>query len=372
MGPAAAAAAAALLRSNPIAAALPAALSFVATRSGGGWAGARRPTHTTSDCPAAAAPAASTATTITPLPRLRPADRIPAALEVIAEARRRASAAAVATAGPTFASSAPALLDVAAVSAHPPLYTRGAFEAVAPEHLPPTTLRQRVAHRLILGVRTLFDKATGYREGAVLTEAQWLSRCILLETVAGVPGFVGGALRHLQSLRLMRPDGGRINTLLEESENERMHLLTFLELRRPGRLFRAAVTVAQGVAWNAYFAAFLLSPRSCHAFVGYLEEQAVRTYTHLLAEMDTGRVFVGAPAPEVARLYWRLGEDATLRDVVLAIRADEKAHAEVNHTLSLIDEHAPNPFATATGGPGDGGGKCRGGGGGGHGECAPK
>lgn len=61
----------------------------------------------------------------------------------------------------------------------------------------------------------------------------------------GVPGMVGGMLRHMQSLRAMRRDNGWIHTLLEEAENERMHLLTFLSLRQPGVLFRAAVLVAQ-------------------------------------------------------------------------------------------------------------------------------
>jgi hypothetical protein len=57
-------------------------------------------------------------------------------------------------------------------------------------------------------------------------------RAIFLETVAGVPGFAGGMIRHLQSLRRMERDQGWIHTLLEEAENERMHLMTFLELRR--------------------------------------------------------------------------------------------------------------------------------------------
>lgn len=38
----------------------------------------------------------------------------------------------------------------------------------------------------------------------------------------------------------------RIHTLLEEAENERMHLLTFMQLRQPGILFRAAVLGGQG------------------------------------------------------------------------------------------------------------------------------
>jgi hypothetical protein len=56
---------------------------------------------------------------------------------------------------------------------------------------------------------------------------------------------VAGMLRHMRSLRSMRRDHGWIHTLLEEAENERMHLLTFLQLRQPGPLFRAMVLLAQ-------------------------------------------------------------------------------------------------------------------------------
>ena len=95
-----------------------------------------------------------------------------------------------------------------------------------------------------------------------------------IQTVAGVPGFVGAMVRHLQSLRLMKRDGGFIHTLLEEAENERMHLLTFLQLHRPSLPVRALVLIAQGVMTNAFFVGFLISPRWCHRFVGFLEEEA--------------------------------------------------------------------------------------------------
>ena len=39
-----------------------------------------------------------------------------------------------------------------------------------------------------------------------------------------------------------------VNTFPEEAENERMHLLTALVLRKPGFLFRLAVIGAQGIA----------------------------------------------------------------------------------------------------------------------------
>lgn len=68
---------------------------------------------------------------------------------------------------------------------------------------------------------------------------------------------------------MLRYDGGRINTLLDESENERMHLLTFLELgEKKGPLFRGAVLVAQGVMWNFFFALYIASPNT-GAFAGF-------------------------------------------------------------------------------------------------------
>lgn len=48
---------------------------------------------------------------------------------------------------------------------------------------------------------------------------------VVLETVAALPGMIGGAFRHMKSLRNMKRDNGWIHPLWEEAENERMHLL---------------------------------------------------------------------------------------------------------------------------------------------------
>jgi len=64
----------------------------------------------------------------------------------------------------------------------------------------------------------------------------------------------------------MKRDYGWIHTLLEEAENERMHLLTFLSLKQPGLLFRAAVLGAQGVFFNLFMATYLFSPSTCHRY----------------------------------------------------------------------------------------------------------
>lgn len=60
-----------------------------------------------------------------------------------------------------------------------------------------------------------------------------MCHAMLLETVAAVPGMVGGMLLHLKSLRRFEHSGGWIKALLEEAENERMHLMTFIELSQP-------------------------------------------------------------------------------------------------------------------------------------------
>jgi threonyl-tRNA synthetase len=58
----------------------------------------------------------------------------------------------------------------------------------------------------------------------------------------------------------MERDHGWIHTLLEEAENERMHLLTFIKLKRPGLAFRTAVIITQGIFMNGFFLAYLINP----------------------------------------------------------------------------------------------------------------
>lgn len=61
--------------------------------------------------------------------------------------------------------------------------------------------------------------------------------------------------------------------------------------------------------------------------------EAVVSYTHYLEEIDAGRT-ANTPAPKIARDYYKLAETATLRDVVVAVRADEQGHADVNHGMA--------------------------------------
>ena len=240
------------------------------------------------------------------------------------------------------------------------------MEAVVIAHREAKTWSDWTALAAIRTLRWGLDLATGYKHDKavasgeksaknanqkhVMTARKYMIRNIFLESVAGVPGMVAGMLRHLHSMRRMKRDNGWIESLLEESYNERMHLLTFLKMGEPGPFMRFMVLAAQGVFFNASFVAYLVSPRTFHRFFGYLEEEAVLTYTREIADLDAGRLpeWENLVAPDIAIKYWHMPEGhRTMRDLLLYIRADESKHREVNHTLGNLDQKEdPNPFVS--------------------------
>ena len=131
----------------------------------------------------------------------------------------------------------------------------------------------------------------------------------------------------------MVDDNGWIRTLMEEAENERMHLMTFIEVAQPTSLERFVIVIAQWIFYIGFFLLYLVSRRTAHRLVGYFEEEAVLSYTQYLEEIDAGRS-PNVAAPAIARRYWKLADDSTLRDVVLVVRADEAHHRDVNHGLA--------------------------------------
>ncbi len=196
-------------------------------------------------------------------------------------------------------------------------------------HIAPKTISDKIAYGFVKLLRFVADKFFAKRYG---------HRAVVLETVAAVPGMVGGLLQHLSAIRRIKDDQGWIKTLLDEAENERMHLMTFIEIAEPNKLERAVIMIVQMLFYNAYFFLYLFAPRTAHRVVGYFEEEAVYSYTQYLNEVDSGR-HENTPAPQIAIEYWNLPTDARLRDVIIAVRADEAEHRDVNHGfVSILDE----------------------------------
>lgn len=191
-------------------------------------------------------------------------------------------------------------------------------------HKPAAQINDKIAYALVKFFRFFADTFFRKRYG---------NRAIVLETVAAVPGMVGAGLLHLHCLRKIKDDEGWIKKLLDEASNERMHLMTFICIAKPNLFERFIIFFAQMLFVIMYLAMYVISSRTAHRFVGYLEEEAVISYDHYLEEIDSGRI-ANCPAPDIAKHYWQLADNATLRDVILVVRQDEVDHRDVNHLLA--------------------------------------
>lgn len=218
---------------------------------------------------------------------------------------------------------------------------------IALTHVQPETISDKLALNAVKLVRFGFDTATCWNHD--ITQEKILQRVIFLETIAAVPGMTAAIIRHFSSLRYMERDGGLINMFLEEATNERMHLLTFVTMKDPSYLFRAAVIGSQFAFGSGFLLAYIISPNFCHRFVGYVEEEACSTYTKIIdaiekapegSELASWRT---EKAPKIAIAYWHLGEKGTVLDVMKAVRADEAEHRDVNHSVVGLKPGDVNP-----------------------------
>ena len=158
-------------------------------------------------------------------------------------------------------------------------------------------------------------------------------RAVVLETIAAVPGMVGGMLAHFKSLRKMIDDGDFIKELLEEADNERMHLMTFIAIAKPSAFERFIIMAGQFIFGAFYTILYIFFKRTAHRMVGYFEEEAVFSYTEYLNEIDSGKI-PNTPAPDIAINYWGLDKNATLKEVIEVIRDDEAGHRDRNHAIA--------------------------------------
>jgi len=237
--------------------------------------------------------------------------------------------------------------------AYPPALNAKELESLGDVyHFVPKTFRDKVAFKIVQFMEWLMHMF--FRE-------KYDHHAVTLETVAAVPvcssvhgrcgkkdlsklnatmlmphphqGIVASFHRHLRSLRSMRRDNGWINPLQEEAENERMHLLIWMQVTKPSFVERAFVLFAQGLYVAFYSVLYATSSSTAHRSIGYLEECAHRAYNDYLKAVDNGDI-PNRPAPAIAIQYYRLPPDATLRDVILHVRADECMHRDFNHMLS--------------------------------------
>ena len=159
-------------------------------------------------------------------------------------------------------------------------------------------------------------------------------RAVVLETVAGVPGMVAGMWLHMKSLRKMKTGyGPDIREMLAEAENERMHLMFFIEIAKPNWFERYLVLLAQLIFMIFYFIVYVVDFRTAHRMIAYFEQEAVKSYTEYLRLVEEGSI-KNVSAPKLAIDYYSMKPNTKLSDLIKKVRADEEHHSKVNMEYS--------------------------------------
>jgi len=129
-------------------------------------------------------------------------------------------------------------------------------------------LSDHIALWWVRGLRIIFNTITSYNPKK-MTPKRWFNYLTLIEIFTGVPGMVGGMCRHLQSLRLLKHDNGWIHRMFEQADNERFHLMFFVNMQKPSYFTRLSMLGLQGIFMTSFFSTYLFFPKYCHRFIGY-------------------------------------------------------------------------------------------------------
>ena len=184
------------------------------------------------------------------------------------------------------------------------------------------SLSDRFAYSMTIFFRFIADTFFAKRYG---------HRAVVLETIAGVPGMVAGMWMHFKSLRSMKVGYGKhIREMLAEAENERMHLMFFIEIAKPNIFERSLVLFSQFLFGAFYFFMYVFFTKTAHRMIGFFEDEAVKSYSEYLKMIEDGEI-ENVKAPQIAIEYYDLKSDARLIDLVKCVKADEEHHSEVNH-----------------------------------------
>ena len=218
-----------------------------------------------------------------------------------------------------------------------PVYNPRDVEAVEIRNDNPKGFSANYAYFSVWLLKKIFDAFT-LKPQSSMNEKKYVNRLIMLNSISAVPGFMGAMCRHLKSLRTLKKDYGWINHLISEADNERMHLFMFLHMTKPTFAMKATIFSAQFIFSSLFFASYMISPKYCHKFMEYFQNQAVKTYAECLDAIENGPLskWDTTPAPQEAIEYYELPSDATLKDMILAIRADAAISREIHRYYTKL------------------------------------
>ena len=192
---------------------------------------------------------------------------------------------------------------------------------------------------------------------------RYLHRATVLKVVAPSPAFAAAVVQHFSCLIRVR-ENSKARMLLSEAENHQRHLHILMELAKPNPAEICAIYICQVVQFFVYLGLFTVAPRFAHRLVGYTLEESAVMYTHMINDIDAGKVgeLPGGRLPDSAFKYWGMAhtpDDAatshngeppvgwSVRHLALLIRADEMEHRDNHHKAANEYDEAMSKSRTA-------------------------
>lgn len=111
--------------------------------------------------------------------------------------------------------------------------------------------------------------------------------------------------------------------------------MTFIHIAQHNVIERFIIIITQFLFIIFYILLYIFSPYTAHRTVGYLEEEAVISYSQYLKEVEEGRI-PNINTPSIAQSYWGLENNSTLTDLIQVIRQDECRHRDKNHGFADV------------------------------------
>ena len=165
---------------------------------------------------------------------------------------------------------------------------------------------------------------------------------LFLETFARSSSAAASQWIHLKCLQKVKYDRDWIKILTNQAENERIHLITIIEIIQPKLFVRLLIIFGQITYQILYLFLYIIFPRTAHRFIGYSREESARDYNNYLEHLEND-VSLNINASQISIKHWNLDSKAKLIDVVKLISKDKMNHATINHKVAdTIDEDKNN------------------------------
>lgn len=147
-----------------------------------------------------------------------------------------------------------------------------------------------------------------------LFRERYIHRATMLKAIAPAPALAGAIVANLR-MYLRKKDAtylpshgnfsSEVRVLMAQMESHAAHVNILLSMCEITTVERVAAVLLYGLHYFIFTLLFFLYPRMAFRLMGYLNEESVVIWTHMINDVELGKI-VERPIPRAALQYWGL------------------------------------------------------------------